>query len=359
MGREAELRRLEHACLEEELTLISAADSTLAAALGDACAARLEHRGWAVVRADARIADDEADLAAQLIRAAASMAADVDALAVNPLVATTTELRATLNIRRSLGEPAYALLTGSGDLTGVEALSLAVQTVIKVRAPQQGQVMVIHGLDELLRPGRSRFAKGEEALWSIRGVWQRAHGPALLTGGGLLAAMAAEPRHAFYGYGQLHEVPDLSDRAAAMAMGELFDPRADDGALMIAQRLLGHAVWLAPELARHLPDEPTIDGREVLRAWDRLLAYRRGEHHATLRAASRVHRLAVPVLKGLAHGQGPYATLRPRGFRASEIYRALLALENSELIQRVGGNGWRLADPMLAGMLRETSSEPY
>jgi hypothetical protein len=182
-------------------------------------------------------------------------------------------------------------------------------------------------------------------------VWQRAHGPALLTGGRLAAAISADPEQAFYGYGVLHEVHDLPPDRQLSALGELLGDRLDADALDRAQALIGHAPWLAPELHLHLPRSTRVTAADVLRAWRQMTAARLAEHHSLLRASSRVHRLAVPLLKALSRGEGPYAELRRQGRSASDISRALLALEHSDLVHRTADHRWRVADPAFVAML--------
>lgn len=212
-------------------------------------------------------------------------------------------------------------------------------------------------------PGRSRFTDGNGALWAIRGVWQREHGPALLSGGQSAAAMAADEGEALYGYGQLHEVRDLPEDRLAEAFSQQLADKLTDDAVREAQSLIGQALWLLPALRSHLPARKrqlTVD--DLHEAWEQMVALRVVEHHQLLRALSRVHRLAVPVLESLARGEGPYAALGPKGKgrRDDDIARALLALESCAAIHRLGGGRWRLADPTLQAMLgsaRATSAD--
>lgn len=362
VGRESELARLVEAAREGELTIVSSVEPALAVALADACSRAFlpDENAWPVIRVDARVCDDVTDLARQLTRAAAAVVADASRLTESGAFETPKEGRARMEIRRALGPTAYALATeteGDGDgPRGVPAMSVAANAVVAARKRVLRPVLlVIHGVDELVRPGRSRFDEGQEALWALRGVWQRAHGPALLTGGAGAAAMAADPKQGFYGYGQLHEVQDLPPDRLEAAYREVLGARADDSAVAQAQALLGHAVWMAPEVVHALPARRVAGAADVREAWQRVVESREAELHGLLRAASRVHRLAVPILKALASGEGPYARMGRRGKFASDISRALLALEACALIHRLGEAQWRLADPALATLLRTES----
>lgn len=352
-GRESEVARLVEAVGEGELVTISAAEPSLAAALAEAAARRQQQDGWALVQADVRVADDETGLARSVAHAAAASLGDPGALTVEESNETAQQSRTRLAVRRTLGADGYALAAGTGDAPrGAEALSTAFKALASLREELDGRLLlVLEGVDELVKPGRSRFADGFAALWAMRGVWQRAHGPVLLTGGRLAAAISADPEQAFYGYGVLHEVHDLPPDRQLSALGELLGDRLDADALDRAQTLIGHAPWLAPELHLHLPRSERVTAADVLRAWHRMTAARLAEHHALLRASSRVHRLAVPVLKALSRGEGPYAELGRQGRSASDISRALLALEAIDLIHRVGDGRWRVADPIFATML--------
>jgi hypothetical protein len=263
--------------------------------------------------------------------------------------------RAHLAARRALGERAYALAAGehTDAPAGVGTLGLATEAVIALRRELSGKVVfVLHGVDELARPGRSRFADGQQALWLIRGAWQREHGPAILSGGPGAAAMSVDKQQAFYGYGQLHEAADLPDAQLAEAFVELLGDLLDDDGLREAQQLIGQALWLAPALRVCLPGRRRAGSAVVWHAWERVVAQREVEHHQLLRALSRVHRLALPVLDALAHQAGPYAALGHEGRRDDDISRALLALAENGAVHRLGQGRWRLADPTLATTLR-------
>ncbi len=352
-GREDEVARLTDAVTEGELVIVSAAEPSLAAALAQKAARERQRDGWALVQADVRLAGDETDLAGTLARAAASTLGDLSALSVSESVETREQGQTRLAVRRILGVHGHALAAGAPDAPrGVAALTAAIEALVVLRAERQGRVLlVLTGVDELVKTGRSRFADGSGALWAIRGVWQRAHGPALIAGGRLAAAMAADPEQAFYGYGLLHEVHDLPPERQRSAIGDLLGYRLDADALERARELLGHAPWLAPELRLHLSATERVTGPDVLNAWRQMTAVHLAEHHALLRASSRVHRLAVPVLRALSRGVGPYAELGRQGRSASDISRALLALEGSDLIHRVADNRWRVGDPAFAAML--------
>ncbi len=255
---------------------------------------------------------------------------------------------------------ASSRLTEHGDTTGgaLETLGAAVQAVISAREALDGRlILVLHGVDELARGGRSRFADGPGALWQIRGLWQRAQGAALLSGGTAAAAMAADDRQAFYGYGQLHEATDLPDWELRRVLGQVLqEPTivSTDG-VAEAARLVGQALWLAPGLRSRLSGEAR--GPAAVRAaFEELVQEREVEHHQLLRALTRVHRLALPVLAALANGTGPYASAGGKRLRPADVSRALLALEDNGAVHRLGHGAWRLADPTLAAMLRGTGA---
>lgn len=352
-GRERELASLADAMREGELTIISAADPALAAALADGCAEDLLRRGWSVARTDARLADDITDLARGLARAAAEM------LTAGPLVTdeaafeTAAEGRARLAARRVLGESAYALATGAGKApSGVSAITTAAEAVVAAREESGDALLVLHGVDELTREGLSRFKQGPEALWALRGVWQRSHGAALLTGGPAAAAMSTDEEHGFYGYGHLHEASDLPTDQLLSVYRDFLGPRADEAAVTEARELLGHGVWMAADLSRLLRTRGTINAHDVRAAWQTLVRSREPELHGLLRAAERVHRFAVPVLKAVARAERPYTRLRQQGLRSSDVARALVALETHSLTHRLGDAQWRVADPAVAELLR-------
>jgi hypothetical protein len=347
------MARLAEAVGEGKLVIVCAGEPSLAAALARAVARQSQRDGWALVAADVRLADDETDLARALARAAASSLGDLSALTVEESNETPQQGVTRLAVRRVLGTRAYALAAGAADApSGAAALTAAFEALASLRADLDGRMLlVLQGIDELLKPGRSRFADGSAALWAMRGVWQRAHGPALLTGGHMAAAMSADPEQAFYGYGVLHEVHDLPPDRQLSALGELLGDRLDADALDRAQTLIGHAPWLAQELHLHLPRSERVTAADVLHAWREMTAARLAEHHALLRASSRVHRLAVPLLKALSREEGPYAELRRQGRSASDISRALLALERSDLVHRTADHRWRVADPTFVAML--------
>jgi hypothetical protein len=351
--RESELARLAEAVVEGELIIVCAAEPSLAAALAQAAARQIQQDGWGLVHADIRLADDETDLARTLARAAASTLGDLSALTIEESNETPQQGRTRLAVRRVLGARGYALAAGTADAPrGAAALTAALEAVAALRADRDGRMLLLLlGVDELVKPGRSRFAEGFSALWAMRGVWQRAHGPALLTGGRLAAAMSADPGQALYGYGVLHEVHDLPHDRQITALGELLGDRLEADALDRARTLIGHAPWLAPQLQIHLPVTARVTAPDLMRAWRQMTAVRLAEHHALLRASSRIHRLAVPVLKALSRGKGPYAELRRQGRSASDISRALLALEHSDLVHRTADHRWRVADPTFAAML--------
>ena len=362
-GRSREVNEIAAAALEGELVIVSAADPSLAGALADAAAFTLADRDkWAVVRADARLAADENALAEQLMSAAIQAIARVEFPRQMPGADATPEgddWTATI-LGRALLEATRALassrLTAHGDTTGsaLQTLGAAVQAVISAREALDGRLMlVLHGVDELARGGRSRFADGPGALWQLRGLWQQAHGAALLSGGTAAAAMATDDRQAFYGYGQLHEATDLQKWELRRALGQLLhEPTivTTDG-VAEATRLIGQALWLAPGLRARLAGE--AHGPSAVRAaFEDLVAEREVEHHQLLRALTRVHRLALPVLTALANGTGPYASIAGARLRPADVSRALLALEDNAAVHRLGHGAWRLADPTLAAMLR-------
>lgn len=366
-GRGREVNEIAASALEGELIIVSAADPSLASALADAAAFTLADRNqWAVVRADARLAADENALAEQLMSGAIEAIARVefprqmhgpDAAPEGDDWTATILGRALLEATRALGS---SRLTAHGDTTGgaLETLGAAVQAVISAREALDGRLMlVLHGVDELARGGRSRFADGPGALWQLRGLWQQAHGAALLSGGTAAAAMATDDRQAFYGYGQLHEATDLPDWELRRVLGQALQEPAivtTDG-VAEAARLIGQALWLAPGLRTRLSGE--AHGPSAVRAaFEGLVQEREVEHHQLLRALTRVHRLALPVLTALANGTGPYASAGGERLRPADVSRALLALEDNGAVHRLGHGAWRLADPTLAAMLRRTGA---
>ncbi len=353
-GREAEVLRLVDEVESGELVVVSADEPTLASALGDAAAVELAERSqWAQVRADARVAADETDLARSIARSAAAAIGDLSALSVAEANETAEQARTRLNVRRVLGEQGFALASGAPDaVRGTQALRAATDAVIALRIAFGGPVVfVLHGVDELASVGKSRFDDGPGALWAVRGAWQRAPGPALLTGGRGAKAMAADKTHAFYGYGMLHEVQDLPADRVDAALRRLLGDVLDDDALADARRRVDQSLWLAPTLRRYLPDGRRATSAELAAAWAEMVSGRCAEHYELLRALSRLHRLAVPVLKAIAGGQGPYAGLDEHDRAAVTVFRALSALESNATIQRVGPRRWRLNDPTLASML--------
>ncbi len=366
-GRSREVNEIADTALEGELVIVSAADPSLTSALADAAAFTLADRNkWAVVRADARLAADENALAEQLMSAAIGAIARVefprqmlgaDAAQEGDDGTPTVLGRALLEATRALGG---SRLTVHGDTTegALQTLGVAVQAVVSAREALAGRlVLVLHGVDELARGGRSRFADGAGALWQLRGLWQQAHGAALLSGGSAAAAMANDERQAFYGYGQLHEAKDLPEWEVRRVLGQVLREHSivtTDG-VAEAARLVGQALWLAPGLCARLSGE--AQGPSAVRAaFDRLVEEREVEHHQLLRALTRVHRLALPVLTALANGTGPYASTRGERLRPADVSRALLALEDNGAVQRLGHGAWRLADPTLAARLRGTGA---
>ena len=69
-GRGREVQSLADAVREGELVIVCAADPTLASAMADAAAVSMLHDDPVTVRADARLATDETDLARAITRAA-------------------------------------------------------------------------------------------------------------------------------------------------------------------------------------------------------------------------------------------------------------------------------------------------
>jgi hypothetical protein len=149
----------------------------------------------------------------------------------------------------------------------------------------------------------------------------------------------------------LHEVQDLPADRVDAALRRLLGDVLDDDALADARRRVDQSLWLAPTLRRYLPDGRRATSAELAAAWAEMVSGRCAEHYELLRALSRLHRLAVPVLKAIAGGQGPYAGLDEHDRAAVTVFRALSALESNATIQRVGPRRWRLNDPTLASML--------
>ena len=176
----SEVRFLAIEAAEGELTTVWAQDFGAAKDLVDKVAKVLKTKGWLVVQADAREATDETGLAQSLLH--------------------------SLSI--ALEEQGFNLTNGLVEtLGGINSIVAAMHKITRVRDQyDQGLLFVLHGVDWMLEAENNDFADGSAALWAIRGVWQRAHGSAFLTGGPGALDVTCDKKEGFYCYGGLHEV---------------------------------------------------------------------------------------------------------------------------------------------------------
>lgn len=287
-----------------------------------------------------------------------------DAVHTGKSLVAALRTTATLRARQDLGEEVELTIDlGRAEQEPAAALDSALR--LGQRLAERDKRRVVIFLDEFQDIASDRFGDRETVTRRIRAVFQRSPDVSVLFAGSiehLMRDLFGPSERALSQFGSFHELTSItteewgegirsrlaSDRTtidddALTRLLELGEghPRAT---MLVAQQAHMQAI----EELRHVIDHATVTS-----ALDRAIGSERLRHQQQLERIRGTGRYGEQMAIRVAAGIELY-----RGLRPQQASRALGALRDVGVIERVGHAGWYVIDPLLRRYLMSRRVEP-